>query len=255
MNIQEQFDLIAEEYDANRRKFIPCFDDYYISTTAFIAANIQKPERILDLGAGTGLLSYYWYQHFPDTSYVLVDIAGEMLKIAGRRFDGLDNVSCRVMDYTNEFPEGDFDVIISALSIHHLENDEKQILFRRIYEKLPEGGLFVNYDQFCAVTSKKDNNASDIPQNISASACEIRAEALDSAGQADIIDRWFDTYWENAILHSGLTENDIALWKERRKLDRECSLEDELQMLRSCGFKAVNCVYSCRKFSVIAAVK
>lgn len=223
MNIQEQFDLIAEEYDANRRKFIPCFDDYYISTTAFIAANIQKPQRILDLGAGTGLLSYYWYQHFPDSSYVLVDIAAEMLKVAGRRFAGMENVSCRVMDYTGEFPEGNFDVIVSALSIHHLENSEKQRLFRRIYEKLPDGGLFVNYDQFCA-------------------------------GQENM-DIWFDTYWERQLAVSGLTENDLALWKERRKLDRECSLEEETQMLRSCGFRAVNCVYSCQKFSVIAAIK
>ena len=27
--IEEQFDLIANEYDSGRRKFIPCFDDYY----------------------------------------------------------------------------------------------------------------------------------------------------------------------------------------------------------------------------------
>ena len=65
MNIDEQFNLVAKEYDANRKKFIPCFDDYYGETTKFITANIATPKRVLDLGAGTGLLSYFWFQHCP----------------------------------------------------------------------------------------------------------------------------------------------------------------------------------------------
>lgn len=41
MNIEKQFNLIAEEYDSNRRKFIPCFDDFYKNTTEFIVSNIK----------------------------------------------------------------------------------------------------------------------------------------------------------------------------------------------------------------------
>ena len=223
MDIKTQFNLVAEEYDANRRKFIPCFDDYYEGTTRFIAAGIREPKRILDLGAGTGLLSYFWYRHFPKAEYVLVDVSDEMLKIARRRFSGIATVDFQIADYADALPEGDFDVIVSALSIHHLEDDGKKNLFARVYEKLPDGGLFVNYDQFCA-------------------------------GQPDL-DKWFDSYWENQLSHSGLSAHDIALWKERRKLDRECSVEQEAAMLRDCGFKAVKCVYSCQKFSVIAAIK
>ena len=223
MDIKTQFNLVAEEYDANRRKFIPCFDDYYEGTTRFIAAGIREPKRILDLGAGRGLLTYFWYRHFPKAEYVLVDVSDEMLKIARRRFSGIATVDFQIADYADALPEGDFDVIVSALSIHHLEDDGKKNLFARVYEKLPDGGLFVNYDQFCA-------------------------------GQPDL-DKWFDSYWENQLSHSGLSAHDIALWKERRKLDRECSVEQEIEMLRECRFKAVKCVYSCQKFSVIAAIK
>lgn len=74
------------------------------------------------------------------------------------------------------------------------------------------------------------------------------------AGQAGM-DGWFDFYWESQLAESGLTEHDIALWKERRKLDRECSVEEETEMLCKCGFKTVKCVYSYQKFSVIAAIK
>lgn len=223
MNIEEQFNLIAEEYDVNRKKFIPCFEDYYINTTKFIVSNIEEPKRVLDLGAGTGLLSYFWYRHFPSSEYVLVDIADDMLNVARKRFAGIDNVSYLAADYSREIPAWDFDVIVSALSIHHLENADKETLFERIYDKLPEGGLFVNYDQFCA-------------------------------GQADI-DNWFDSYWESQLVDSGLTEHDIELWKERRKLDKECSAEEEMAMLGRRGFRSVTCVYSYQKFSVIIAIK
>ena len=150
MNIKEQFNFVAQEYDANRKKFIPCFDDYYENSTKFIVSNIEKPRRVLDLGAGTGLLSYFWYQQCSSAEYVLVDIADEMLNVARKRFDGIDSISYQVLDYSKELPDGDFDVITSALSIHHLENEDKQKLFAHIYDKLPSGGMFVNYDQFCA---------------------------------------------------------------------------------------------------------
>lgn len=223
MSIEAQFNLVAKEYDANRKKFIPCFDDYYEHTPQLIVSGIEKTKRILDLGAGTGLLSYFWYELCPSSEYVLVDIADEMLNVARKRFAGIDSVSYEIMDYSDTLPNGDFDVIISALSIHHLENEQKEKLFERIYDKLPRGGLFVNYDQFCG-------------------------------GQPRMND-WFDSYWVNQLANSGLTENDIALWKERRKLDRECSVEEEIVMLRKCEFKTVKCIYSYHKFSVIVAIK
>ena len=223
MNMEEQFNLVAKEYDSNRRKFLPCFDDFYINTTKLVVSNIAQPKRVLDLGAGTGLLSWFWLQECPSSEFVLVDIANEMLDVARKRFAGKDNVSYQVLDYIKELPSGRFDVIASALSIHHLEDDDKQTLFARIYDALPSGGLFVNYDQFCA-------------------------------GQPDM-DRWFNTYWEGQITASGLTDHDIALWRQRQKLDRECSVEQETDMLCKCKFKTVKCVYSYQKFSVIAAIK
>lgn len=223
MDIEKQFNQIAHEYDSNRKKFIPCFDDFYINSTDFILSNIDIPKRIVDLGAGTGLLSYFWYKHCPTAEYILVDIADKMLNVARKRFEGVKNVSYQIKDYTKELPSVGFDTVISALSIHHLEDNDKIKLFTKIYDSLPSGGLFVNYDQFCAGHSK--------------------------------MNEWFDSYWENQLYHSGLTKNDIELWKERRKLDRECSAMQEVDMLRKCNFDSVECVYSYQKFSVIIAVK
>ena len=57
MKIDEQFNLVAREYDENRRLFIPCFDEFYQGTTDFIVKSIDSPRRVIDLGAGTGLLT------------------------------------------------------------------------------------------------------------------------------------------------------------------------------------------------------
>ncbi len=223
MEIEEQFNKIAKEYDENRRKFISCFDEFYLKTTDFITSNIHVPKRIIDLGAGTGLLTYFWYQQFPEAEYILVDIADEMLNVARKRFDRIENISYEVDNYIYKLPDVAFDTVISALSIHHLEDGEKQNLFSSIYERLPQGGLFVNYDQFCA-------------------------------GQPEL-NHWFDTYWERQLAGRELSDKDIALWKERRKLDRECSVEQEAGWLGDCGFEVVKCVYTCQKFSVIVAEK
>lgn len=223
MDIKEQFNIVAKEYDVNRKKFIPCFTDYYKNTTKFILANMEKPKRILDLGAGTGLLSYYWYQQCPSAEYVLVDIADEMLNVARQRFAGIDNISYQILDYSKGLPGGEFDAIISALSIHHLEDEDKEKLFAQIYDRLPRGGLFVNYDQFCA-------------------------------GQEEM-NEWFDSYWENQLFQRGLNQHDMELWKERRKLDKECSVEKEIEILSRSLFKTSKCVYSYQKFSVIVAMK
>lgn len=223
MNIEEQFNLIAKEYDSNRRKFLPCFDDYYINSTKFIVSNIDEPKRVIDLGAGTGLLTYFWYRQCPNSEYVLVDIADEMLNVARKRFAGIGSISYQIENYIHKLPDTIFDTVISALSIHHLEDGDKAKLFSRIYDNLPSGGLFVNYDQFCA----------EQPQ----------------------MNKWFNSYWESQIEHSGLSDKDIELWKERRKLDKECSVEQEVDMLKNCKFNVVKCVYSNQKFSVIVAIK
>lgn len=222
-DIQTQFNRVAKDYDQNRRRFIPCFDEFYAGATSFLAASIAAPKRVLDLGAGTGLLAAYWLQHFAQAEYVLVDVAEDMLQQARERFAGNGNVSCLAMDYRRELPAGEFDAIVSALSIHHLEDADKEGLFARIHAKLPAGRLFVNYDQFCAETPE--------------------------------MSRWFDAHWHAQIAQSGLSAQEMARWQERKKLDRECSEQAQVAMLRRAGFTLVQGIYSCRKFAVLAAIK
>lgn len=229
-SVKVQFNRVAREYDENRRKFISCFDDYYIGTTDFIAKSVlgtancgAGPRLIYDLGSGTGLLAGFWYEHFPKANYVLVDVAEEMLAVAKKRFDGLSNVEYRICDYSEALPEGVPDVVMSALSIHHLEHEQKKSLFKKIHAALPSGGLFVNYDQFC-----------------------LDDESLNAC---------VNDYWLKEILASGLSEFEFNRWQDRKKLDRECSIAKEMAWLKDAGFEFVESVYAKGKFGVIVAKK
>lgn len=96
--------MIAKEYDENRRKFIPCFEDYYVSATDFAAKSLEKkPELVFDLGSGTGLLESFWYPHFPDANYVLSDIAEEMISVAKKRFENVPNIKYEISEYSKCF--------------------------------------------------------------------------------------------------------------------------------------------------------
>jgi ubiquinone/menaquinone biosynthesis C-methylase UbiE len=163
----------------------------------------------------------YFYRRFPDAEYILTDVADEMLNVAKKRFSGLKNITFQHLDYTSTLPETEFDLAISALSIHHLENNQKLELFRNLKQKLPSGGYFINYDQFCCDSAEMDAKVNH--------------------------------YWIDGIYRSGLSETELARWQERRKLDRECSISQEITMLEQCGFKNAECIYLCGKFAVISA--
>lgn len=220
--IEAQFNAVAKEYDVNRRKFIPCYDGYYIQTTNFLAKSLGlAPSEIFDLGAGTGLLSAYWYKYFPHAHFTLIDVADEMLSVAKKRFQGAANVDFLAADYTKSLPQNQPDVILSALSIHHLHDDEKRLLFAKCREKLPPNGVFINYDQFCASDKK--------------------------------IDAKIESYWIDQIRSSGLPKIEYEKWLERKKLDKECSVAQEHSWLCDAGFLSAECVFKSGKFAVILA--
>jgi tRNA (cmo5U34)-methyltransferase len=137
--IKEQFNFIAEKYDNHRKCFIPCFDDFYIRSVSLLKRN--NFSNIVDLGAGTGLLTKVIYEMYPNVHYTLIDVSRDMLQIAKERFNGLDNFTFLEYNYVDDIPVTHCDLICSALSIHHLENKDK--LYKTIYSKLNKNGYFI----------------------------------------------------------------------------------------------------------------
>lgn len=217
-NVMAKFDEIASKYDEQRKKLIPCFDDFY-SMAVSAAKTANDFPNILDVGAGTGLLSAFVMEKYPKASLTLVDISEKMLEMARVRFEKYPNVTYIVDDYTKHDFTEKFDVVISSLSIHHLTDMEKKNLYERIFSLLKADGVFVNADQVLGSTS--------------------------------YIDELYKTDWKQKVENSGLTRQEIMSAYERTKLDKMSTLEEQLNWLKEAGFSDVDCVYKYFNFVVL----
>lgn len=221
--VRELFDRSVPSYDETRRQLIPCFDEFYSHVPELVPFQHHDAFSMLDLGAGTGLLSHFVSERFPEAHVSLMDISVEMLQKARERFAGeAERFSFFVHDYSKGL-QGSYDLIVSALSIHHLPDEEKASLFQSIYKVLNPGGMFINADQVLGAT--------------------------------DEIDRFYREIWLRQVAGSGLADTEFDAAKERMKADRPGTLESQLCFLRSAGFREVNCWYKNYSFVVFSGVK
>ena len=97
--------------------------------------------RVLELGTGSGVTSRRVLARHPHAHLTGVDSSEHMLAAAD-----LPGADLRLQDLGEPLPEGPFDVVFSALAIHHLDAAAKADLFARVAAVLAPGGRFVMAD-------------------------------------------------------------------------------------------------------------
>ncbi|MGA9761175.1 MAG: methyltransferase [Gaiellaceae bacterium] len=135
-----------DSYPEFVRGEIPQYDE--LEDTVATATEAVTAKRILDLGAGTGETARRALEKQPGARVVLVDASAEMLEAARQALsqDRIEQIVVRELE--DPLPDGPFDLVVSALAIHHLESADKRLIFRRIHEALADGGRFVFADVF-----------------------------------------------------------------------------------------------------------
>ena len=136
----------ASTYDSERRRLVPCFDDFYGTVAELVVRCCPQSPRILDLGAGTGLLTAAIVDRVPAAQIHLLDASAEMLARAETRLADR-HPQVHVQSLSADLPGGPFDAVVSALAIHHLDDAGKRDLYARILKALAPGGLFINAEQ------------------------------------------------------------------------------------------------------------
>jgi tRNA (cmo5U34)-methyltransferase len=107
---------------------------------AAATASSASVTRLLELGVGTGVTTRRVLAVHPGAEVIGIDESAGMLAAA----EGLgDRVELRVQRLQDPLPEGDFDLVVSALAVHHLDGAGKADLFARVAERLRPGGRFV----------------------------------------------------------------------------------------------------------------
>jgi tRNA (cmo5U34)-methyltransferase len=96
---------------------------------AAIAAIPFAPERVLELGMGTGETTRRLIEAYPDAWVIGLDSSPDMVFRAREMYD--DVQLARIED---PLPDGPWDLVIGVLSVHHLRSEQKRDLFRRVRE-------------------------------------------------------------------------------------------------------------------------
>ena len=109
------------------------------------AATGTSATRVLELGIGTGETARRVLARHPRARLVGLDASREMLDQARRGLPD-DRVDLRFARLEDPLPDGPFDVVISALAIHHLDDHGKAELFRRAARVITPGGRLVIAD-------------------------------------------------------------------------------------------------------------
>jgi tRNA (cmo5U34)-methyltransferase len=132
-----QFDWTPEVYLERIRAEIPGYDELQEQSVAAIPFS---PERVLELGMGTGETTRRLIEAHPDAWVIGLDASPDMVFRARKSYD--DVQLARIED---PLPDGPWDLVISVLSVNQLDDDKKRALFRRVKDharSLVIGDLF-----------------------------------------------------------------------------------------------------------------
>jgi tRNA (cmo5U34)-methyltransferase len=231
----DEFVENADIFILERKRIFEILKSFY---RYFLENNIiDRTVKVLDLGCGNGAITSELLSVSDKMEVVLVDGSLDMLKNARENLKSF-NIRCVHKTFQelleNEIPPDDFltnfDFIVSSLAIHHLYTEEKEDLFKYIYNQLNPGGYFLNIDTIKA--------------------------------PSDELESWYRMLWSEWI---GENEEKMKKRKKWPHNDRTFvnlpeqyknnhdnhpdKLSDQLKDLESAGFRNVDCYY---KYGIFA---
>lgn len=225
MSIDKVFDENAEDYDSARKQLIPCYDDFYQTAIEVIPYQLERELRILDIGAGTGILSEKLLDRYPRSTITLIDASAKMLAMAEKRLSVKyqNRVSYNLLNYADSEIKGTYDLIVSALSIHHLNDYEKERFYHKVHNILEQGGFFINCDQVL--------------------------------GENDVAEKLYHHNWLQQVRNRGVSEIALIQALERMKEDKMSTLSAQLDWLRKVDFIDITVWYKSFSFVVFSGTK
>lgn len=204
-SVRRHLRLDVADYDQSILRFIPGYETMLRIAAEQVAS--VAPNLAIDLGAGTGALTEAILSTGKVGAVELFDIDPEMLERARVRLARFQNQT-RFLERSFESPLPPCTAVAASLALHHIPAiKQKQALYRRIYNALLPGGIFVNADVV-------------LPSNPKEREATYRA-------------------WTNHMASCGIDEAQAKRhFQQWAKEDTYFSLPEEITALQSAGFDA-----------------
>ena len=130
-------------YNEGPLRFVPGLEALHRMTGLLLAERAPRNARVLVLGAGGGSELKAMAEMQPGWSFVGVDPAGEMLRLAERELGSLMDRVEFVRGYIDDAPTGPFDAATCLLTLHFLDATERTRTVRELHRRLRLGSPFV----------------------------------------------------------------------------------------------------------------
>lgn len=138
-----EFDGKAREWDSN-----PIHTERSEAIAAALQSQVplSKSMKVLEFGAGTGLLSFLILEKTGDIT--LIDTSVEMVKVTQEkiRTRGITHMTALVLDLEKDHFVGSFDLICSQMVFHHVENME--VVLETLSRLVKPGGYLAIADLY-----------------------------------------------------------------------------------------------------------
>jgi tRNA (cmo5U34)-methyltransferase len=134
--------MIKEKF-STWHKSVPNYDEFQDTITECVTKDVENELKVLELGVGNGGTAITFLKKFPKSNYYGLDNSEESVKKCKDALKYTPNAKIEVSDFSEFESDEKFDIIIAALSIHHLEKEDKQKLINNIKNWLNKDGIFV----------------------------------------------------------------------------------------------------------------
>jgi SAM-dependent methyltransferase len=204
-----------QAYEKRIRKFVPYYERMMDYVLECMPESNQK-YSILELGCGTGNLTFRVLKKARAAELVAIDIVREMVEACGNRLKKERLNAELICADMVEFCRGNsFDYVFSNLALHYPETEEEKFLTcRNVFESLKPGGLF----SFSVMLS---DHSKEISQKIWK---RWEKDVLANEGSQEEIDEWYRTAhltdhpmtakrWLSLLGEVGFSNYDL-LWRE-----------------------------------------
>ena len=131
-----------------------------LAATVMDVAGAERDDRVVDLGAGTGLLSLAFAPHV--RTVVAVDHAPAMLARVREkmRASAIGNVECVVADLRSlPLPDESASLVVSNYAFHHLDHADKEVALAEVRRILEPGGRLVLCDMMFSLSLDRRDRA------------------------------------------------------------------------------------------------
>ena len=217
--VKEHFEMKYYDYDELIKKLIPKYTEMHSLVVQLVDFPEDKKLFILDLGVGTGQTALSLLQKFSNANLDGIDISPKMIEQAKIRLKNfLDKITFSEQDIKNLKITKSHDACVAVLSIHHLNENQKPKLFRKIFDNLNEDGIFIIGD-IIKFDSEK-------------------------------VTREKEEEWRNFLIKN-LGEKEGQYWFENyQEEDLPSSVSNQLKWLKQVGFKEAKCIWEYMNYAV-----